>query len=620
MNKLLMVFIAALLIIPAAFALQVSSPTLTGNSGEIVSATFTITNNDSKTLSNFNIKSDAQSSYDVQFLNVPQTLANGSSAQVTVKGKIPSGLTSKQFIGKIYVNASWSNSLTASNALIAQFGKVNVVKSDLLSASSVSAMVHPSLQLPQLVLSSTSISTVANANSATALLTGPVAIGTAISLSMEWLSSGSCNVIDGTYSQIPDCSKLQNVKYGNGKPLASTCDSTKFKDTYVDKKTFAMGTYAYYTCEKVYYALSEGPSVPPGWNATQPQTGVVYGSADLYMQPSSSGSSGGSGSSSQNYLVIDRVKITCNGKTTTINDESSVEMNPGQSCDLTIRVKNNHPDKNMEDVEVEVEPDSSDVDGGSDSISSISDGDAEEVTIPLEVASDADTDDVEIKITVDGEDESGKRYVDTLEFNVEVVKKAHDVKISKLLVSPSNLNACAHTRVDVTVAVENAGDRDETRVAVDINVPGLNFIKKLSDIEVDEGDEERVTFTIPLSKLAKGAYKGTVKVFYDNIVVSEQKEITINVQGCESEDDDSGQTSTTVPLTELPPIVPEVNANALDGTASSSTVSKVLYTIVLVGANVAALTILGVMGYGLFKKKDEEFEEDSTEQAPAQFY
>jgi uncharacterized membrane protein len=602
MKKLLMLVIAALLIIPAAFALQVSSPTLTGNSGEIVSTTFTITNNDGKSLSNFNIKSDAQSSYDVQFLNVPQTLAPGSSATVTVKGKIPSGLTAKQFIGKIYVNASWTTSiLSASRAHL-----------DVISANSVSAFVHPSLQSPTQITSAT-LSTIVASQSAVSQrpLT---AIGTAVSVSMEWLSAGQCYV-GISAAQLVNCNSLQNVQFGSGAPSKSSCDSTKFKNAYVDTTTkmvlFHTNVYNYYTCEKVHYALSEGPTVPPGWNATQ--SGFVYGSSDLFVQPASSGGSSGS---SQNYLVIDRVRMTCDAKTTTINDESSVEMNPGQTCELTIRVKNSHPDDNMEDVEVEVEPDSSDVDGGSDSISRISDGDTEEVVIPLEVASDADTGDVEVLVSVEGEDESGKKYSDSLEFNVEIVKKSHDMKISKILTSPSNLNACTNTRVDVTVAVENAGDRDEDEVAVELNVPGLNFIKKLSDLEVDEGDEERVTFTVPLSRLAKGAYKGTAKVFYDKIVVSEQKEVTINVQGCE--DEEQGQSTVTTPLTELPPVVPESNFNEVEPVKRSA-LATALYTAVLVGANVAALTVLGVMGYGLFKKKDESVEQDS-EEVPAQFY
>jgi hypothetical protein len=410
------------------------------------------------------------------------------------------------------------------------------------------------------------------------------------------------------------------VQFDSGAPSASSCDSTKFKNAYVDtKSTFSIlgnKVYDFYTCEKVYYALSEGPTVPPGWNSTQPQTGVVYGSADLFMQPSSGSSSGSSGGSSQNYLVIDRVRMTCDAKTSTINNESSVEMNPGQTCELTIRVKNNHPTYDMEDVEVEVEPKNSDVDGGSDSISKISDGSSKEVTIPIKVEKEASARDVEVEIVVDGEDESGKKYSDSLEFNVEVVKKSHDMKISKILTSPSNLNACTHTRVDVTVAVENAGDRDERKVAVELNVPGLNFIKKLSDIEVDEGDEERVTFTVPLSKLAKGAYKGTAKVFYDNIIVGEQKEVAFNVQGCE---DKQEQTTVTTPLTELPPIVPEVNIDEV-APVKRSTLATAVYTLILVGANVAALTVLGVMGYGLFKKKDDEFEQDKNEQVPAQFY
>lgn len=609
MNKLLMVFIAALLIIPASFALQVSSPTLTGNSGEIVSATFTITNNDSKTLSNFNIKSDAASSYDVQFLNVPQTLPPGSSANVTIKGKIPAGLTAKQFVGKIYANASWSDVISTS---VGNFVKINPSSVAQISAGQISSFVHPSLQSPSALTVSTSLTAVQSA----AVQRNIGVIGAAVSVSMEWLKTGQCT-LDSGYSSVTNCNTLQNVQFGAGAPNASTCDSTKFKNAYVDTKkaykVFNVKVYDYYTCEKVYYALSEGPTVPPGWS--QPQTGVVYGSADIFMQPSAV-SGGGSGGSNQ-YLKIDRVRMTCDLKTTTVNDESSVDMNPGQSCELTIRVKNNHPTYDMEDIEVEVEPKNKDIDGGSDSISRISDGSSKEVVIPLKVEKSASAGNVKVIISVDGKDETGKKYSDDLELNVKVVKKAHDMKISKVLTSPSNLNACTHTRVDVTVAVENAGNRDERKVAVELNVPGLNFIKKLSDIEVDEGDEERVTFTVPLSRLAKGAYKGTVKVFYDNIVVSEQKEVTFNVQGCEDETQE--QTTVTTPLTELPPVVPPTNINEV-APVKRSTLATAIYTAVLVGANVAALTVLGVMGYGLFKKKDESIEQDGSEQVPAQFY
>jgi len=622
MNKLLMVFIAALLIIPATFALQVSSPTLMGNSGEIVSTTFTITNNDSKTLSNFNIKSDAQSSYDVQFLNVPQTLAPGSSANVTVKGKIPSGLTSKQFIGKIYVNASWSTSAQPQYSIIsAQTIKTNF-SSSMLSSSSVSSLLHPSLHLPAPVaLTSMSVDFVlVNVSNSAGMVPK---IGASVSASMEWLKTGQCT-LDQSYTSVVNCNSLQNVQFGSGAPSASSCDSTKFKNAYVDTKNafsiFGKKIYDYYTCEKVYYSLSEGPTVPPGWNA--PQTGFVYGSADLYMQPSGSsggsgGGSGGSGGSSSKYLAIDRVRMNCNNKETTIDSSSTIDMNPGKKCELVIRIKNNHPSERMEDVKVEVDPSKSYVNGGSDSISRISKGSREEVNIPLEVEGDANAGNVEITIKVNGEDESNKKYSDKLTFNVKIIRKAHDVKISKILTSPSNLNACTNTRVDVTVAVENKGDRDEKRVSVELNVPGLNFIKKLTDIEVGKGDEERVTFTIPLSKLAKGSYKGTVKVFYDNIVVSEQKEVTINIVGCEDEEKD--QSTVTTPLTELPPVVPESNVGEVEPVKRSA-LATALYTIVLVGANVAALTVLGVMGYGLFKKKDEKFEQDKNEQVPAQFY
>lgn len=576
MMKKFVALIAALILLPSVLALQISVPTLVADQGNVATAILTITNNDGETLSNFQFTSDAPSTHGILFESALQTLAPGSSAQITVKGLVPSNFgTSKKLIGKIEINATKA----------------------------------PSSQNP-----------------APTPIMDEGDIGDAVSAQMLWIEK-ECYTIGPGYDdfEIPQTADVScynlNGQFSTQPPSANSCNSENEGDIVVVLSPGA-GNYVhkYYKCSlvesggQVPITPPPGTPTPPGSNpppSSSPGNSVVVtASADLYMQ-----------GKSPNYLLIDRVKIMCDGKSETIEDGDAVEMNPGEECEVIIRVENNHPDENMEDVEVEVDPQDSDIDGGSDTISRISDGDEEEVIIPLKVEEDADTGKVTVVISVEGEDESNKRHADEMEFIVEVERKKHDLKVQKVIV-PSTVDACLQSEVDVIISVENAGERDEDEIAVELSIPGLKFVKKISDIEIDEEDEERVTFTVPVSKFSKGAYKGTVTTFYDSVAVSGSKEVTINVQGCVSDEEDGiGKSFNSIPLTELPPIVPNESSKDIEPAQTSSlAISSVLYTLVLLAANVAALTILGVMGYGLFKKKDDEMNQTKKEKVPQQFY
>ncbi|VVB81131.1 Uncharacterised protein [uncultured archaeon] len=89
----LFVLMIALLAIGAS-ALQVSSPTFGGTTQDrvAVQTTFTITNNNTATLSNIAVSAGGgaeNSKYALAFTNVPASLAAGASATVTVNGTIP---------------------------------------------------------------------------------------------------------------------------------------------------------------------------------------------------------------------------------------------------------------------------------------------------------------------------------------------------------------------------------------------------------------------------------------------------------------------------------------------------------------------------------------------------
>ena len=91
-NKLLIPLLMVLFLVGFANALQVTTPTIGGDSQDRlteVSTTFTITNNETFKVENITIQHNADSKYNIALTNAPTELLPGASAIVTVKGKIP---------------------------------------------------------------------------------------------------------------------------------------------------------------------------------------------------------------------------------------------------------------------------------------------------------------------------------------------------------------------------------------------------------------------------------------------------------------------------------------------------------------------------------------------------
>ena len=157
----------------------------------------------------------------------------------------------------------------------------------------------------------------------------------------------------------------------------------------------------------------------------------------------------------------------------------------------------------------------------------------------------------------------------------------------------------------------------------------MNFNKKFKDLELRTNDDDRVTFSIPLSKsTAFGSFKGTVTTFYLNVVESDSETVDIVIEKCETQPATTvtvpqtssfGSTSTTTAVVAPPPFVAEdeliiIPPKGQEKNASLST--SPLTTGLLVVGNLLALSVLGVMGYGVFRKKPEveEVEAQPVEQ------
>lgn len=319
-----------------------------------------------------------------------------------------------------------------------------------------------------------------------------------------------------------------------------------------------------------------------------------------------------------NALVIDRVKITCD-KLLTVKEGATInDVSPGQTCFLTVKVKNDGSG-DFENIEIKVESDNADVGSDTARISILDAGDSEEKTLEVEIDEDAENGKADMKITVKGKDEKGASHKVEFKFKLAIERLKHDLPVSKITVTPSRVDNCRDTRVDVIAYVENKGRDDEDKVAVELSVPGLSFVKKIDGLSIDQDEEVKVTFSVPIAKNSPiGSFKATAKSFFDNVAPSQSKSADIVVLKCDEQPQVVQQPPKQDDIIIIPPAQPKEESSGLSGSA--------ILTGALVLANLVALSILGVMGYGYFKKpKDpmaEHFEDEKswTDLKPKDYY
>jgi len=232
-------------------------------------------------------------------------------------------------------------------------------------------------------------------------------------------------------------------------------------------------------------------------------------------------------------------------------------------------------------------------------------GDRKEKTLELDIDEDADEGKIQITITVEGIDESNNKHEVTFEFELDIERQKHNLEIERIIVRPDPVDRCTDTRVDVKVFFENKGLRNEDEVAVEVSVPALRFIKKITELEVDDGDSDTITFSIPISKSTPfGSFVVTAKTFFNDIVESNRKTAEIIVLKCEDPVIPTSTTTVTAPVVAPPPTIPQDQIIILtpQPKEENTLVDGAFFTAALIMANLIALTILGVMGYGWFKK------------------
>lgn len=206
---------------------------------------------------------------------------------------------------------------------------------------------------------------------------------------------------------------------------------------------------------------------------------------------------------------------------------------------VEIELKNLFDDK--EDIaieDIEIEGVLEEIDDGDDleETAEVSDLDAEEkdtAELLFDIPETAEDDTYNLVVTITGDNEdTNEEYEITLEFNVNVEKKSHDLRIDRAELTPAAVS-CDRTS-ELYLKIRNFGknDEDEIRVTVENTALGIKFEEK--DISLDSDIDEYWTKTIPIDakNLAAGDYKLSTKVYYDVDKLFDIKDVLLTVQKC----------------------------------------------------------------------------------------
>ena len=319
--------------------------------------------------------------------------------------------------------------------------------------------------------------------------------------------------------------------------------------------------------------------------------------------------------SEEEILYIDEVKI--NGEKIDLdeynsNEDLTIEAKDiiGEDIEVEITIKNDG-DEDIEDVDVDLvieEIDNGDDIEDEDRINRIKDGDEDTITFIFSASSidwDADEDTYTITIDIEGDGrDSNDLYKDSWNFDMEIEKESDDIEITKAEFDYSEVEPgqMAYLEIELTNIGEN--DQDEIVLVVKCDDLDVDFLEK--NLDIDEGDDETITFSIDVSKYADfGSYSFDITAYYDwgeykNEDLTDADKVTLTVEGEAEEEEEEEE---YVPEGSVI-IVPEetIPSQVIPTTEEISFRETTAYTTLLVLGSVLLMAMIVFLLVQVFKR------------------
>ncbi|MDO8556106.1 MAG: hypothetical protein Q7R96_02950 [Nanoarchaeota archaeon] len=252
----------------------------------------------------------------------------------------------------------------------------------------------------------------------------------------------------------------------------------------------------------------------------------------------------------ENVIQFNDAKVETNSKERkNLDDGDNIEnLKPGDLLTFEFEVENiADKDSNLEVSNTKLDftcDDEQDLDiNDDDSEQDISEDEIQTFNFDLEFSEDAKDGSIGCTVEADGKDINGARHGTVIDFDLKIERENHDISIRGVTITPQDLT-CSDKSFQVAVDMLNLGQSDEDQVGIEIEGRTLTYIKKISNLALDEDDSDTEVFDIPVpTNLAAGTHVLQIRTFYDNTKASDSQIIQVNnLCGAEEEPAEPGTT------------------------------------------------------------------------------
>ena len=366
--------------------------------------------------------------------------------------------------------------------------------------------------------------------------------------------------------------------------------------------------------------------VPKNFNAIDSElASTAFEIATLSASPSTVTLTGGRVSmQAKNKLVVQDMNIAVNGESQSVSNNEKVDnVKPGDKLELEVIAKNQYSDRSdvdiaIDDVLVTVRSnnlDQLDVDDEED-IGTLSAKSEDSGKFAFTVEDSTDDSTYTMTIKVSGVDENGAKHGEKQTLRVKVERETHEIAFKKVQVVPGTIECESSRTANVDVTVNNIGQRDEDSVVVEASVPQLKFSRKITGLKLNDGKSKTVQFPLEVPESAKpGVYRVDLTTYYENVVKSNMKSVSFDVDSCEVEEEEevedepvvvAPQVTTTPPQTTPPATTTAPKARI----STQSFTDSPLYVYALAGMSGFMLLLLIVLVFVLAGRRHRRDEDD----------
>lgn len=179
----------------------------------------------------------------------------------------------------------------------------------------------------------------------------------------------------------------------------------------------------------------------------------------------------------------------------------------------------------------------------------IEQGEKVELDLEFDINEDADDDDYTIEIKVEAQDGKGVDYEFTREIDLKLERQSHDLRVTNVQVSPSSIDRCAVSAINVDLEVENFGTKDQDFVKITLKNDQLDINEEVSDINLedhsDSDNDWRRTFSFSIPKATSaGSYPIEARIFRDRTKLMDSQRVDLTITNCQTTTPSSDETTT----------------------------------------------------------------------------